>query len=189
MKRREPPLLTPLVAGLVLVGTLSACGGDDEPSDASIAPATTATSGADSTDAPATTGGSDTTAGGDTTGAAPTGNEEFCGPMEELANYNASQPDVDPEADWATLQADILSRSDEGFQLYDDALAVAPEDVAGDLQTLRGVTEEVIAAVEEATTLEEFAAGLDGLVTEEVSTATVNVDTYIQETCGFSLTQ
>ena len=71
--------------------------------------------------------------------------------------------------------------------LYDDVIAVAPEEAAGQLETLRDYSQEVIDIAAEATSPEDFSTQL-GTPPEEVLTAATELNDYITEACGFELT-
>lgn len=175
------------VAGVILVaaGALAACG-DDDSSTAGTAPVTTAVNTADDEGPTTTVGGdgSDSTAAPDTGAAAA---DEFCGPMQTLAEYNGQENAIDTAGtDWPTVRAALLDTRDESDRLYGDAIEVAPLEIAGQLETLRDFSADALASAEEATSFEEFATVLQD-VPEEVISATTELNDYVQENCGFGL--
>ena len=107
--------------------------------------------------------------------------------MEELANFNAEAPPLDPTGEWATVQEEVVSQGNGAMGLYDNVIAVAPAEIEGQLQTLRDYSQEVIDAAEQATSAEDFANAI-GTPPQDVLTAAEGVDTYIKEACGFGLT-
>jgi len=116
------------------------------------------------------------------------GSDAFCTPMEELADYNAQAPQPDITGDWETVKSDLLASAESARPLYDDAIAEAPEAARGYLETLKDYTDEILVAVEESESAEDFVSAF-GAPSQAVLTATEELDTYIQETCGFGLTQ
>jgi hypothetical protein len=160
-----------LVAGIVLLA--AACGDDDDaaPSDGS-----TATTSAETTNDSAST-----------TPTPATASAEFCGPMEELANFNAESPALDPTGDWAAVQEELVNRGNGAMGLYDDVIAVAPDEATSQLETLRDYSQEVIDTAAEATSAEDFATQL-GTPPSEVLTAATELNDYIAAACGFELT-
>ena len=54
-------------------------------------------------------------------------------------------------ADWATVQEEVVSQGNGAMGLYDDVIAVAPEEAVGQLETLRDYSQEVIDTAAEAT--------------------------------------
>lgn len=162
------------LAPALVAGALVACsgGGSDDGGDVS-APA--------SSDTPET--GSDATTG-------PTvaeGLEQFCGPMEALANYNADTPQPATSGDWETVQQELLDAAGAALPLYDDAVAVAPDEVRSELEVLREYSAELIGVTEQATSVDDLLATMPA-PSDEVLTATEDLDAYIQENCGFGLT-
>ncbi len=107
--------------------------------------------------------------------------------MEELANFNAEAPALDASADWATVQEEVVNRGNGAMGLYDNVIAVAPEEAVGQLETLRDYSQEVIDIAAEATSPEDFSTQL-GTPPEEVLTAATELNDYITEACGFELT-
>ncbi|CAN5654215.1 MAG: hypothetical protein ACR2HP_15385 [Ilumatobacteraceae bacterium] len=207
MSRRRNAYLVPL-AFVGLVG-LVGCGGDDAADDDSTTTAAAAdvdettevtktsesTGTTESTETTETTAGTESTDGTETTtdgsgaGSAPSGEvAEFCGPMEDLANYNAEAPVPDISGDWSELQDELLASAEEALPLYDDAIAAAPDEVRGNLETLRDYSDEVLGALGESTSFEDF-FGAIGTPSSEVTSAVQELDTYISENCGFELTE
>ncbi len=170
MHRRGPAWLVPAI--VVVLGVLVACsesGGDGDEST----PAASA-------DTPDT--GSDEP----TTPTVAEGLEEFCGPMEALANYNSDTPQPDTSGDWESVQQQLLDAAGAALPLYDDAVAVAPDDVRGELEVLREYNAELIGLTEQATSVQDLLATMPA-PSDEVLTATEDLDAYIQENCGFGL--
>jgi hypothetical protein len=71
--------------------------------------------------------------------------------------------------------------------LYDEAVAVAPDEVRGELEVLREYSLELIGVTEKATSVDDLLATMPA-PSDEVLTATEDLDAYIQEKCGFGLT-
>ena len=107
--------------------------------------------------------------------------------MEELANYNAEAPPLDPAGDWAAVQEEVVGRGNGAMGLYDDVIDVAPGEVEQQLETLRDYSQEVLDTAEQATSAEEFASEL-GTPPQDVLTAATELNDYITEACGFGLT-
>lgn len=196
MSRPSNALLIPLV--VVGLAGLVGCGGDDAAEDDST---TTPAAAAETTEGTETTESTDTTAGTESTDAVettssgsdpetePTGEAaEFCGPMEDLATYNAEAPVPDISGEWSELQDELLASAEEALPLYDDAIAAAPDDVRGNLETLRDYSDEVLGALEDSSSFEDF-FGVIGTPSSEVTSAVEELNTYISENCGFELTE
>lgn len=162
-----------LVAGIVILAV--GCGDDD---DADPSESSTPVTVDGTTDDAASTQPDATTVVAD---------PEFCGPMEELANYNAEAPPPDPAGEWVTVQEELVSRGNGAMGLYDEVIAVAPAEVEGQLATLRDYSQNVLDMAEEATSADEFATEL-GTPPQDVLTAATELNDYITEACGFGLT-
>ena len=136
------------------------------------------------TAAPAPQPSVSTTTGGATSSGVP----DDCDDLEELASYNASAPQMDPDMEWADIQAELVSRSEDAERLYGQAIDGAPNEIVDDLETLRDYTEEVLEAVRGSDSLEEFNEAFTelGAIPQE---AVVNIDTILRERCGFGLSQ
>jgi hypothetical protein len=169
MDRRGPAWLLPAL----ILGGLVACGdgGDGRGEEAT----------------PASSVGSTAMGSVETTPTIAEGFEEFCGPMEALANYNSDTPQPDTSGDWGAVQQELLEAAGAALPLYDDAVAVAPDDVRTDLEVLRDYSVELISATEQATSVDDLLATMPA-PSDEVLTATEELDAYIQENCGFGLT-
>jgi hypothetical protein len=194
-----------LLLPLLLVGGLVACSSDDSTSE----DATTTAGGGGSTTTEVTPGDSDpvdesttiesTTEGstGETTGSGTDGttgasgsdggDSEFCEPMDELANYNANTPAPDVTGDWDDLKDELLASAEDALPLYDDAIAVAPDEARDDLETLRDYSDELLGAIQESSSFEDFFAAV-GTPPDEVLTAAQDLNAYIAEECGIELT-
>lgn len=204
MSRPRNALLIPLV--VVGLAGLVGCGGDDaSEDDSTTTPAAAAvdetTEGTETSEVTETTESTDTTASIESTDAVettssgsdpetePTGEAaEFCGPMEDLATYNAEAPVPDISGEWSELQDELLASAEEALPLYDDAIAAAPDDVRGNLETLRDYSDEVLGALEDSSSFEDF-FGAIGTPSSEVTSAVEELNTYISENCGFELTE
>ncbi len=73
--------------------------------------------------------------------------------MEALANYNSDTPQPDTSGDWESVQQQLLDAAGAALPLYDDAVAVAPDDVRGELEVLREYNAELIGLTEQATSV------------------------------------
>ena len=107
--------------------------------------------------------------------------------MEELANFNAEAPRLDASTDWATVQEEVVNQGNGAMGLYDDVIAVAPEEAVGQLETLRDYSQEVIdigRGSHVGRRLLDAARHPAG----EVLTAATELNDYITEACGFELT-
>ena len=125
-----------------------------------------------------------TTTGGPTPSSVP----DDCDDLEELASYNASAPQMDPDMKWEDIQSELVSRSEDAERLYEGAIDAAPNEIVDDLETFREYTEEVLEAVRRSDSMEEFNEAFSGLgaIPQE---AVVNIDTVLRERCGFGLSQ
>ncbi len=116
------------------------------------------------------------------------GSDEFCTTADELANYNALAPQLDVTADWETIKGELLVSAESALPLYDDAVASAPEEARSNLETLQDYTDEILVVLEESESVDDF-IGAFAAPSPEILTATEELDAYLQETCGFGLTQ
>ena len=91
-----------------------------------------------------------------TGGATPSGVPDDCDDLEELATYNAGAPQMDPDMEWADIQAELVSRSEDAERLYRQAIDAAPNEIVDDLETFRVYTADVLEAVRASDTMEEF---------------------------------
>jgi hypothetical protein len=89
---------------------------------------------------------------------------------------------------WEEVQAELASHSEEAERLYDQAMDGGPEQIADDLQTLRDYTDDVFDAAREAENLDEFVEAYTALGDAPLQ-AVVNIDTFLQEHCGFGLSE
>ncbi|MGI9051070.1 MAG: hypothetical protein ACR2HQ_00185 [Ilumatobacteraceae bacterium] len=175
MRRRSALLLLPLLAGLV------ACGGGDDSGSGS------ATTAAATTEAPARDTAAGTTLADTASETVDAGGEEFCATAEELANYNAEAPQLDVTADWETIKGELLASAESALPLYHDAIASAPDEAQGNLETLQAYTDEILVGLEESESVDEFISAFSA-PSQEILTATAELDEYLQENCGFGLT-
>ena len=123
-----------------------------------------------------------------TGGATPSSVPDDCDDLEELASYNASAPQMDPEMKWGEIQSELVSRSEDAERLYGEAIDSAPNEIVDDLETFREYTEDVLEAVRRSDSMEEFNEAFSGLgaIPQE---AVVSIDTVLRERCGFGLSQ
>jgi hypothetical protein len=118
-----------------------------------------------------------------------TASAEYCGPMEELASYNAESPDIDVDAPWDELRAELVQLGQEAERLYGDALAVAPDEITEDLQRLSDYSTETLAEAADASSYEEFSAEVVAASGDDIIEATDNVGSFLREHCGFGLSR
>jgi len=192
MPRRLALIASSLAVTLLLVG----CGGDDDSSDDgdtttteeeasdTTEETTEPEDAADDTTEPeddtttASTEAPDdettTTAGGD--GGGEGGDPEFC------AAYGAFDEAADELPD-ETVE-DIQNGADALLAGLEDVAAVAPADLAADVDVLVASVEDLVEAVAGATTVEEAETAGSALFTnEEFQSAAERVDTYFEESC------
>ena len=134
---------------------LSACGGsDDEASDTTVA-----------------TQDSVVEDGNTTVDVA-----EFCASATDAENA-ADLPD---NADAAAVAEQMNVQAGR----LTDLAATAPADVKGDIELLAKAATDMASALAEDPTLENFDAVVESFATEEVNTASSNVEAYLSENCG-----
>ena len=154
---------------MLLIVSLGACGGDG--GDATP-PATTETTAAETTEPrPPWTGEL----------------AAFCPPMERLATYNAETPQPDLSGDWAVVQDELLESAGGALPLYVDAIAVAPQEVRDDLETLHAYSERLLDIATDAESVDDLLAAM-GAIPDDVLNATAELDNYVDANCGFGLT-
>jgi hypothetical protein len=136
---------------------LSACGGSDsESSDTSVSADSVAKD--------------DTAPGGDL--------EAFCADATDAENA-ANIPD---NADAAAVAEQMNVQA----QRLSELASTAPADVKGDVELLAKAAADMAAALAEDPTLENFDAVVESFATEEVNTASTNVEAFLSENCGAS---
>lgn len=179
---------------------------DTAPTATGAAPAATAGSAAtaDPTAAGGTGGavtegtGTAGGAGGDGAGCAPAQaiadlDEETSTLTDELfTQISAAGANADPaaiDAQLAELSSVLTEQAPQVEAAYDELEATLPGDLAADAAIVRDLSLEVFGNIAEATTLEEFNAvfaAVDQAQAEEAAQATLRIDAYIQEECGFA---
>lgn len=181
-------------ATVVLALALVACGGDDEETsdteattvlEGTAGPATT-TPGSDTTTAATdtTAAGADTTAAGTDAG----GSDDFCEAAQPLADFNAETEPLDMTAEFEVMRDQAVAVINDGLGLYDDAIDAAPDEIRGQIETLREINVSLVESLEDASSMEDFEAAVADLGTPEVISATTDLNTYLTEECGFGLT-
>lgn len=188
---RAPRTLLSVALGATLV--VSACGGDDDESGEETDSTTietvsdtvsdTAADTVSEGSVPASTAGADTTTGD--TGEA----GDFCATVQPLAEFNAEQPPLDTSGEFDVVQDSLVSTIEGGLVLYEDAVEAAPDDIRGQLETLQTFNEDIIPVIEDSSTLDEILESMTEMADEDVLTATTELDSYLQDNCGFGLTQ
>ena len=97
---------------------------------------------------------------------------------QELYTRWLSQPDLDD-----AIKAELVSVAGD-----DDAIAL-DTDLTADLETLRSFTEQTASVAAEATSFEEFSSKLlDQPGVNDAGPAGIRLNTFAQQTCGFSTT-
>jgi hypothetical protein len=134
---------------------LAACGGSDgESSDTSVSADSVAQE--------------DTAEGGDL--------EAFCADATDAENA-ADLPD---NADAAAVAEQMNVQA----QRLSELASSAPADVKGDIELLAKAAADMSAGLAADPTLENFDAVVESFATEEVNTASTNVEAFLSENCG-----
>jgi hypothetical protein len=103
-----------------------------------------------------------------------------------IADYDIEAGDLIASSSWADVQAFFIDSIPEVTAAYDDAIAAVPE-LAEPLATLRDFTASTADTAADATSVEDFGfAMLDLPGVMEGGAAALEVNTYAEETCGFS---
>ena len=186
---------TGLVAAALLSVTLTACGSSGG-SDAAPAKAdaTTTSAAKPGSDRSTTTSAGDETTSTDgsddqtTTSAAPAdGGEAICTPLKKISDFDLeTAAALKAQKPWSEVQATYIHDTQDVLAAYDEAIAVAPADLAADLKTLRDFTAPSAEMARNATSLLDLGLALsnqDGLM--EAGQAGLHLDAYARKTCGF----
>jgi hypothetical protein len=173
MSRR--PLRAALASVLVLGALLAlACSSEED------AEGTTTTEAGERSEESSTT-----SAAGDTAVDAPPGTDG-CEAISQVQDLQAQMDQVMTQSqDWAEVQSSVGELRPEMVELYEMAALAAPE-VADELGTVGTFTDEGLAAIEESPDMDQYIATVEELPgMQEAVEATLAVDEWTQENCGF----
>lgn len=172
-----------LVAAVVLflgVGCGASGGKEDVSSPTTDAPATSAPDTTEVEDVPATT---DDVEVDDSIDPA---DEEICGPLQALSDYDTESADVIARDDWTEIKAFLLDETDGVLAVYDDAIA-ADSEITEDLEALRAITETYSDLARASSSLEDFSQQLLAAPElEAAGDAALRVNDFSIEFCGVS---
>jgi hypothetical protein len=185
---RRNPTRAPLLAVAIAVVLLAGCG---------------ASSGSDAADGTTTSGGRATTTqdGGTTiapdatttteadgsTTTAPTDDDGICGPLKDLADFDAKAQRLVAGGNWPEIKAFYVGQAQDIVAIYDDAIGYDSE-ITPELKTLRAVTVSAGDLAEASKDLMDFSTKLTaqpGL--SESGAAALKANDFARETCGFPL--
>jgi hypothetical protein len=131
-------------------------------------------------------GSSTTIAPGDTTAADPSATEG-CEAISQVQELQTQMDQVMTQSqDWAEVQTAVSGLRPEIAEFYEMAALAAPE-VADALTTVGEFTDEGLTAMEEAPDMDQYIATVEELPgMQDAVDATLAVDAWTQENCGFS---
>jgi hypothetical protein len=165
-----------------------ACSSDEEAGDTttsekeeSLSSTTEAGGGSEGSE-----GTSTTIASGDTTAADPSATEG-CEAISQVQDLQSQMDQVMTQSqDWAEVQTAVSGLRPEIAEFYEMAALAAPE-VADALTTVGEFTDEGLTAMEEAPDMDQYIATVEELPgMQDAVDATLAVDAWTQENCGFS---
>ena len=178
MRLRTRPVLAATAASAVLVLGAVGCGSGVQEA------------GVEEAEPASTTGTTDTTQRVPSSlGSVPPDSAGLCDVLARIAAADrASTQASQGVTEWAELQPLIVENARTTVGLYDEALALAPEEVFEDLLLVRDVTDEAGDAAQASATAEEFqAAGQDLDDFGDAQAAVEDLNAFTQRTCGFTL--
>ncbi len=184
-----------LAVATLLLATALGCGVTDdadseqgsagettEPSPGGEAPAPTTepTTSSTAADPTTTTEGSTTTTDG--------GDEAVCEPLRDVSDLDLQfTEDLEAGGDWSVIQGKLIDGSEQLVVAYEEAIALAPDDLTEDLTALRDFTEALIDVAGSSTSLEDFGTKVvDHPDAVAAGAAALSLDEFSLETCGFS---
>lgn len=116
------------------------------------------------------------------------GDDQICSALGTIRDFDVESAGLIAEVTTYREVADFFAaRTPDVLDAYDEAIAVADEDLVEDLEVLRAFAEGFAAAAEGVDSIEELQAEVfAGPEATEAGRAALSLNTYAQETCGFS---
>ena len=133
----------------------------------------------------ADSGTTSTTTSMSTTSSAAPGEDPVCAPLKVISDMDADTTAAIGQG-WSATQEFFASNTPEVLAAYDDAIDLGT-DLTADLEVLRAFTEQSASVAAESGSFEEFSNKLlsqPGVA--EAGPAGLRLNTFAQETCGFS---
>lgn len=189
-RSRRAALLLPFLVAVALVGCGTSSGDDasEGPTTTEASADPTTTEVTETTEAAETTveeEPTETTENTETT-EVPAGDEDLCEPLQVLSDYDQESAEIIAGGDWTAIQAFLVDNTEPVLDAYDDAIAL-DTDLTADLEELRSVTEGTAEMAAEATDLMDLSDKLLALPNiAEAGQAGLRLNTFAEETCGFS---
>lgn len=108
-------------------------------------------------------------------------------PIDEL-NRQAGELSAQLTADFATTRDALIPVFEDLLDIYEEAILGVPDNLAGNLETLRDFTESFIPALRDSADVNAFQAAVQDVPgAQEAGQAGTAVNTFTQQRCDFSV--